>query len=398
MKKYSFLDDDLYKFSMMNVVVQLFSDTKVRYKIINRGKTIWPDGMAQKLRERINRLVEESIITPDELKYMSNIRYFNPFFIWYLSNYRFDSSEVHISDNIDDSYIEGNWRTTILWECRILSMISELFYEMTGQKLPDRNVLTKINISKGYNFKSNNLKFADFGTRRRFSFDNHDYVIEDLIKSSGESLVGTSNVYFAKKYNITPIGTMAHEMIMAHAAMFGFHQANKMALDNWIKVYKGDLGIALPDTFTTDNFLKDYDTYYAKLFDGLRQDSGNPIIIGHKILDQYHKLNLDEPTIKSKTIVFSDNLNSMTKILSIDNEFKNKIRRSYGVGTWLSNDVPGVKPLNIVIKLSAVEVNGRWVDTIKLSDDEGKYTGVPETIDLAKRIFNLYINNCDVNK
>jgi len=387
MNKYSFLDDDLYKLSMQNVVLQLFPNVRVKYKFVNRGKTVWPDGMAIKLRERIVKLSKEAILTQDEIEYLNKIRYFNPFFIWYLSKYRFDPSEVHITDNIDDSYIEGYWRTSILWECRILSMISELYYEMNGQKLPERNVLTKINMSKGYDFFTNDLKFADFGTRRRFSFDNHDYVIEDLIKSAGKSLVGTSNVYFAKKYNLTPIGTMAHEMIMAHAAMFGFHQANKMALDNWIKVYKGDLGIALPDTFTTDNFLKDYNTYYAKLYDGLRQDSGNPIIIGNKILDQYHKLNLDNLIIKSKTIVFSDNLNSMKKILNIDNEFKNKIRRSYGVGTWISNDIPGVNPLNIVIKLFAVMIDGRWVNTIKLSDDEGKYTGDPETIDLAKRVF-----------
>ena len=387
MNKYSFLDDDLYKLSMQNVVLQLFPNVRVKYKFVNRGKTVWPDGMAIKLRERIVKLSKEAILTQDEIEYLNKIRYFNPFFVWYLSKYRFDPSEVHITDNIDDSYIEGYWRTSILWECRILSMISELYYEMNGQKLPERNVLTKINMSKGYDFFTNDLKFADFGTRRRFSFDNHDYVIEDLIKSAGKSLVGTSNVYFAKKYNLTPIGTMAHEMIMAHAAMFGFHQANKMALDNWIKVYKGDLGIALPDTFTTDNFLKDYNTYYAKLYDGLRQDSGNPIIIGNKILDQYHKLNLDNLIIKSKTIVFSDNLNSMKKILNIDNEFKNKIRRSYGVGTWISNDIPGVNPLNIVIKLFAVMIDGRWVNTIKLSDDEGKYTGDPETIDLAKRVF-----------
>jgi len=387
MNKYSFLDDDLYKLSMQNVVLQLFPNVRVKYKFVNRGKTVWPDGMAIKLRERIVKLSKEAILTQDEIEYLNTIRYFNPFFIWYLQNFRFDPSEVHVPDNIDDLEIEGFWRTSILWECRILSMISELYYEMTGQTLPDRNVLTKINMGKGYDFYTNEIKFAEFGTRRRFSFDNQDYVIQDLVKSAGKSMVGTSNVYFAKKYNLVPIGTMAHEMIMAHAAMFGFHQANKMALDSWIKVYKGDLGIALPDTFTTDNFLKDFNTYYAKLFDGLRQDSGNPIVIGNKILEHYYKLRLDEYIIKSRSIVFSDNLNSMDKILNIKMEFLNKIRMSFGIGTWLTNDIPGVKPLNIVIKLSAVDVDGRWVNTIKLSDDEGKYTGDPDTIDLAKKVF-----------
>jgi len=387
MNKYSFLDNDLYKLSMQNVVLQLFPNVRVKYKFVNRGKTVWPDGMAIKLREKIVKLSKEAILTQDEIEYLNTIRYFNPFFIWYLINYRFDPTEVHVPDNIDDLEIEGFWRTSILWECRILSMISELYYEMTGQTLPDRNVLTKTNMGKGYDFYTNEIKFAEFGTRRRFSFDNQDYVIQDLLKSAGKSMVGTSNVYFAKKYNLVPIGTMAHEMIMAHAAMFGFHQANKMALDSWIKVYKGDLGIALPDTFTTDNFLKDFNTYYAKLFDGLRQDSGNPIVIGNKILEHYHKLKLDEYIIKSRSVVFSDNLNSMDKILNIKMEFLNKIRMSFGIGTWLTNDIPGVKPLNIVIKLSAVEIDNRWVNTIKLSDDEGKYTGDPDTIDLAKRVF-----------
>jgi nicotinate phosphoribosyltransferase len=389
MKKYSFLDDDLYKFSMCLVTVQLFPNYKVRYKFINRGGTIWPKGMAEKLRERIIRLSEEAILTKDESDYLSNIRYYNPFFVWYLEKFRFDPNEVHITDNIDDSYIEGYWRTTILWECRILSMISELYYEMTGQLLPERSVLTKINMSKGWEFYKNDIKFADFGTRRRFSFDNHDYVIEDLMKSAQKCLVGTSNVYFAKKYGITPIGTMAHEMVMFHAALYGYHEANKNTLDSWIKVYKGDLGVTLPDTFGTENFLKDFDIYYAKLFDGCRQDSGKPISIGHKILDHYNFLKLDEHIIKSKTIVFSDNLNSIQKVLDIENEFKGKIRTSYGIGTFLTNDIPNIKPLNMVIKLSDVLVGDKWIPTIKLSDDEGKNTGNAEMIDLAKKVLSF---------
>ena len=390
MKKYSFLDDDLYKFSMQFLVISLFPDLKVRSKFINRGKTIWPKGMAERLRERIIKLSEEAILTEDEKIYLGiNIRYFNPFYIWCVSNYRFDPNEVHITDNIDDSFIEGYWRTTILWECRVLSMVSELYFEMTGQKLPERNVLTKINMSKGWDFYKNDIKFADFGTRRRFSFDNHDYVIEDLMKSAQKCLVGSSNVYFAKKYGIKPIGTMAHELVMAHAAIFGFHEANKRTLDSWIKVYGGDLGITLPDTFSTDNFLKDFNIYYAKLFDGCRQDSGDAIEIGYKILNHYKSLNLDDFIIKSKTIVFSDNLNSIQKILNIENEFKGKIRTSYGIGTFLTNDIPDVKPLNIVIKLSDVLVGDKWIPTVKLSDDEGKHTGDSEMIELAKKVLSF---------
>lgn len=387
MKQFNFLDDDLYKFSMMNLVIQLFSNIKVRYKFINRGKTIWPEGMAVKLRERIVRLSNEAILTSDDEKYLNNIRYYNPFFIWILSKYRFDPNEVIITDNIDDSYIEGYWWKTILWECRLLSMISELYYEMTHVVLPERNVLTKINMEKGWELYENNINFADFGTRRRFSFENHEYAIQDLIKSAGKKMVGTSNVYFAKKYGLKAIGTMAHELVMAHAAIYGFHEANTMTLNNWIKVYQGDLGIALPDTFSTDVFLKDFNTYYAKLYDGLRQDSGNPIVVGNKLLNHYKSLNLDDYIVKSKTIVFSDNLKSISQILNIDNTFKEQIRTSYGIGTWVSNDIPNVKPLNIVIKLSHVLINDKWTPTIKLSDDIGKNTGYPEMIDLANKVF-----------
>ena len=389
MEKYSFLDDDLYKFSQQNISVQLFPNVRVKYKFINRGKTVWPDGMADKLKERIVKLSKEAIPTPDEIEYLNNIRYFNPFFIWYISNYRFDPSEVKISQNIDELEIEGFWRTTILWECRILSMISELYYEMMGITLPERNVLTKINMAKGWELHQNDIMFADFGTRRRFSFDNQDYVIEDLMKSAGKNLVGTSNVYFAKKYGIKPIGTMAHEMGMVHNVLYGFSDSTKKTLNSWISVYHGDLGICLPDLMGTDVFLKDFNTYYAKLFDGCRVDSGNPVEIGYKILNHYKSLNLDDFIIKSKTIVFSDNLNSIKKILDIENEFKGKIRTSYGIGTWLTNDVPGVKPLNMVIKISDVLVGDKWIPTVKLSDDIGKETGKKEMIELAKKVLSF---------
>jgi len=389
MEKYSFLDDDLYKFSMLNLVIQLFPNVRVKYKFVNRGKTVWPDGMADKLKERIVKLSREAIPTPDEIEYLSNIRYFNPFFIWYISNYRFDPSEVKISQNIDELEIEGFWRTTILWECRILSMISELYYEMMGITLPKRNVLTKINMVKGWELHQNDIKFVDFGTRRRFSFDNQDYVINDLLKSAGSNMVGTSNVYFAKKYGIKPIGTMAHEMGMVHNVLYGFSDSTKKTLNSWIGIYHGDLGICLPDLMGTDVFLKDFNTYYAKLFDGCRLDSGSPIDIGYKILNHYKKLNLDDFIIKSKTLVFSDNINSIKKILDIENEFRGKIRTSYGIGTWLSNDVPGVKPLNMVIKISDVLVDDKWIPAIKLSDDEGKYTGNKEMIELAKKVLSF---------
>ena len=389
MDKYSILDQDLYKMTMQLATIQLFPNLFVRYKFINRGKTIWPKGMAERLRERLIRYSEESILTDGEKDYLRTIRFITPFYIWCLSNYRFDPSEINVTDNIDDTTVEGYWWRTILWECVFLSMLSELYYEMTGQKLPDRNVLTKINMTKGYDFYRNDINFVEAGFRRRFSFDNQDNVIYDLKKSAQNRLIGTSNVYFAKKYNLKAIGTKAHEWYMAHSAMFGFHEANRKSLENWIKVYNGDLGVALPDTFTSKAFFSIFDTYFAKLFDGLRQDSGNPIEFGNMALDVYKKVISNDNIIKSKTIIFSDNLNSIEKILSIQKEFLEKILTSYMIGTWLTNDIPGISPLNIVMKLSHVFFNGMWIPVVKLGDGVGKETGDPNQIDLAKRALNL---------
>ena len=402
-KFFSFLDQDQYKFTMMQGVIKLFPNLSVRYKFINRGKTVWPEGLAQKLRERLKQFSEEAVLTQEEHKFLSGIRFFYPFFLWVLSNYRFDSSEVHVSDNIDDTYVEGYWWRTILWECIFLSMLSELYHEMSGHRLPERSILTKLNMSKGWDFLMNNIHFVEAGFRRRFSFENQDYVINDLVKSAGKSFIGTSNVYFAKKYNLIPIGTVAHEWYMAHSAMYGFHEANRKSLESWIQVYNGDLGMALPDTFTSKAFFDIFDTQFAKLFDGLRQDSGDPIEFGNKALEVYERTIRNKDIIKSKTITFSNALTSVEQCVNIDKEFVDKIFRSYMIGTWLSCDVPivpetgifdimtaeRVKPLNIVMKLSEVEIDGKWIPVVKLSDDKGKNTGDPNQVDLAKRALNL---------
>lgn len=389
MKKYHFLDDDLYKFSMMKSVINLFPNEKVRYKFINRGRTLWPDGMTYRLKEQIYQLSKEAVPTTEEIDYMKKIRFFDPFFIWCLSNYRFDPSEVKIDDNIDGLMIEGYWRNVILWECRILSMISETYYQMTGQNYYfDIEKLYEINTKKGKDFKTFGINFADFGTRRRHSFNNQEKVIQQLISSSDTNFVGTSNVHFASKYNIKPIGTMAHEWIMFHGAKFGFHEANKMALQNWVRVYDGDLGIALSDTYTTESFFNSFDTLFAKTFDGIRHDSGDPITFGENVINHYKKLGISDNIIQSKTIVFSDSLN-FDKVLKIENAFRGRINTSYGIGTWLTNDIPDVKPLNIVIKMDSVLINDDWVSCVKLSDEPGKYTGNKESIELAKRVLRV---------
>lgn len=242
----------------------------------------------------------------------------------------------------------------------------------------------KKNVTKAKLFYYNNIKYTDFGTRRRFSLENHDKVVRDFKNSFGDMFLGTSNVYLGIKHNIGVFGTVAHEDIQFHAAYYGFEKANEMAFKNWAKVYKGDLGTALLDTYTTDVALKSFDMQYSKLYDSVRHDSGDPFLFGNKIIKHYQKFGIDP---MSKTIIFSDGLNP-EKCIEINDYFRNKIKVSFGIGTNFSNDV-GVKPLNMVIKMTEAFINGKWVHTVKLSDNEGKHTGDKETIELAKKILGI---------
>jgi nicotinate phosphoribosyltransferase len=225
---------------------------------------------------------------------------------------------------------------------------------------------------------------AEFGTRRRHSFYVHELVVQTLRKYE-KSFVGTSNVHLAHKYRSRPIGTHAHEWFMFHAAKFGFKMANTMALEHWVDVYRGDLGIALSDTFTTDEFYEIFDKKFSKLFDGVRHDSGDPILFADKTISHYRQLGIDP---LSKTIIFSDGLN-YEKVERIANYCKNKIGFSFGIGTNFTNDA-GPRPMNIVMKMTeALPDSEPWTPVVKLSDEPAKYTGDPETIALAKAVLKI---------
>ncbi len=383
----SILDNDLYKLSMQNAVIKLFPHARVRYQFINRDKTPFPDGFAEELRKHIHSMENVKLKAEEKQFLLSRCYYLDPTYIDFLAGYRFNSSEVGVIQQGGDLQvsIEGYWYRTILWEVPLMAMISELYFKMTGQKPYDEGKIIDIANNKATRFNMLGVKVADFGTRRRFSFENHERVVNALCDNGKPSFVGSSNVYFAYKYNIIPIGTHAHEWFMYHAAEFGFKMANKLALDNWVKVYRGDLGIALSDTYTSDVFYRTFDTKFAKLFDGVRHDSGDPLVFADKPLEHYKKLRIDP---MSKTIVFSDGLN-LEMVEKIAKHCRNKIGLSFGIGTNLTNDV-GVKPLNIVIKLTEAKPEFQdWVPTIKLSDASGKYTGNPKWIDLCKQLLNI---------
>jgi nicotinate phosphoribosyltransferase len=304
----------------------------------------------------------------------------------FLQGYRYDPSEVSIVQNGQDVevHVEGYWYRTILWEVPLLCLISENFYKLHNGERQSDQVIAQKTKEKIEAYDKLGVTIAEFGTRRRHSFEVQDMVVRTL-KQWGKTFVGTSNVHLARMHNTKPIGTHAHEWFMFHAAKYGFKMANTIALENWIEIYRGDLGIALSDTFTTDEFFEVFDRKFSKLFDGVRHDSGDPLIFAEKTVLHYRSLSINPLT---KTIIFSDALN-YKKVELIANYCKGKIGVSFGIGTNFSNDV-GLTPMNIVIKMTeAMPENEAWTPVVKLSDEPAKYTGEPDAIELAKKVLQI---------
>ena len=380
----SILDNDLYKFTQQQAVVELFQRECVTYGFINRGKTAFPDGFDLSLRQELKKM-ELLSLQESEADFLTKKcgGYLKPTYIDLLKSYRYDSSEIKITQNGAELRltVSGYWYKTILWEVPLLALISELYFQKTGEPIHRREERLKNNVEKGTKFYENEVKVADFGTRRRYSYANHLEVVQDLLSVSDNRtpfMVGTSNVHIAMVTGIKPLGTHAHEWISGIAALKGYSYANKNMMDDWVKVYQGELGIALADTFGLDAFLKDFNTFYAKLFDGVRHDSGNPFEFAEKIVGHYKHLGIDPI---SKTIVFSDGLNVDLAIELKKHCNDIGIKCSFGIGTHFTNDV-GIKALNIVIKM--VSINNKHV--VKLSEVPAKHTGDLETIALAKSI------------
>lgn len=375
-----FTDNDLYKFSVMLAIERLYPRAYVKYEFINRGETSFPSGFAEKLREEINNMANLRM-TKQEKKYITRkCYYFDPVFIDFLEGYQYDPEEVKIiqEDGNLKIEVEGYWYRTVLWEVPLMAIISELYFQMTDAK--PQQVEEKA-IGKAERLKEIEADHSDFGTRRRFSFDVHDKVISCLKKHSGNYFKGTSNVYLAMKYDTTPIGTMPHEWFMFHGVIYGYRSASAKALEAWIDVYQGSLGITLTDTYTTDIFYESFDLKHAKLFDGVRWDSGDPLQYTDNTIQFYINSRIDP---LSKTIVYSDSLN-LEKVKEIKEYVNGRIHDAYGIGTYFTNDV-GVKPLNMVVKLTQVkyDIRTRYQHAVKLSDTPGKHTGDKGEIELAK--------------
>ena len=367
------LDTDLYKFTTSYAYIKLFPYAVGTFSFKDRDETKYTEGFLNALRNEIQNL-KLVALTEEELEYMCSHCRFLPRVYWeWLSSFRFDPQkiEVYLDENrhLHMEVTDYLYKVT-LYEVPLLAIISEIKNQFLN-RIPDKHsILEKL---EGKIVLSNNhgMLFSEFGTRRRFSFEVHDIVVAYL-KEHARFCTGTSNCYFAMKYDMKPMGTHPHEWFMFHGAQFGYKHANYMALENWVNVYDGDLGTALSDTYTSDSFLSNFSRKQAKLFDGVRCDSGDEFEFIERLIARYKELGIDPTT---KTIIFSNALD-FEKALSIYEYCKGKIRCSFGIGTNLTNDT-GYQPSNIVMKLSRckMNLNQEWRECVKLSDDMGKHMG-----------------------
>lgn len=383
-----FTDDDLYKFTMCCAVIENFPRTQVRYKFNDRDNTVYPPGFAYELRKQIEML-ESVRITDEEISFMQRkCQYIPSWFCSYLKGFHYDSSLVRINQDSEghlDIEYEGSWSNAIMLEVKVLAIVSELYYLMTGESEKfDYDAYYDKSRDKARRLIEAGCTFSDFGTRRRASFKAQDTVVramkecQDSIPGPGR-FVGTSNVYLAMKYDLVPVGTMAHELVCAIAGMYGPQMANHLAMKTWASTYRGALGTFLYDTYGWRIFSLNFSEDYANMFKGLRVDSGDNFEQLDLIIEKYQSLNIDPRT---KQIVFSNALD-VDKAIRIQQYAESKCIPSFGIGTHFTNDFEGVRPRNIVIKLIAVKITESWpfyCSTCKLSEDKGKYSGDIATV------------------
>lgn len=384
-----FTDDDLYKFTMCCAVIDNFPRAQVKYSFTDRDGTVYPDGFAAAFMEQV-RALEDLAITNDEIDFMKRRCYYIPgWFYNYLKGYRFDSRWVKAYQDGEGHLhidIEGSWSDTILLEVKLLAIISELYYIMTGEHSRlDMKACYDRTYTKGRRLLEAGCVFSDFGTRRRASFEAEDTVVRALKDSSMAGgnegkFVGSSNVYLAMKHDLIPVGTMAHEFICAIGGMYGPQMANHMAMNAWRNTFRGALGTYLYDSFGWDIFSLNFSEDFANLFKGLRIDSGDNYRQLMRIVEKYRSLGIDPRT---KQVIFSNALDT-DRAIEIQQYARQYCQPSFGIGTHFTNDFDGIKPMNIVIKLIAAKITESWTfynDTCKLSEDEGKHTGKPEVIE-----------------
>ncbi len=390
-------DNDLYTFTVCYFYLNKFPRAHGRYTFIDRNNGTYPPGFAAALKRQL-KAMESITVSDEEIAYMCKRCYYLPtWFYTFLKGYRFNADEVEVTQDSEGRLhitVEGLLWKTVFWEMPILAIISELKHRGDGDLTAyDEAREYEKSYQKGRRLIEAGLSFAEFGTRRRFSFRHHEMVLRSLTEANrqkggaGGEFVGTSNLYFAMKFNILPIGTMSHQVVSFCGAIFGYKEANFLAMKHWQETFDSDLGTFLYDTYGWNAFQENFSKRYAKLFEGLRVDSGDNFQAVDKIMAKYRELNINPA---SKSLTFSNGL-KVEEAMAIHEYCRGKIGDNYGIGTFLTCDVTGVEPMNIVLKLTAAKLTEKkdWQKAIKLSDDPGKYTGDPDEVDIAKRTLHI---------
>ena len=385
---HSILENDLYKFSMSYYYQVHYPNAWGTFTFHDRNNTKYTNEFVEDLRKEFNNLASLSLQDSEFDWASATINYIPRYFWEWLYHFRFEADKIATwLDEEQHLHIEVSdlmYKVTF-YEIPILAIVSELYHRHHENVFQTREELLDVMVDSLKNKADiaacHNLFFADFGLRRRFNTLSEEIVIE-YMKEHCPTFTGTSTVSLAMKYHLKPIGTMAHECFMFQAAIHSPKEANYEVMEQWVKVYDGNLGTVLTDTYTVDVFLRNFSMKLAKLYDGVRHDSGDPKIFGDKIIDKYKSYGIDP---KSKTIVFSDGLNFQTAA-EIKEYFAGRIKVTFGIGTNLTCDLPGIKPMNIVMKLKECRINERQpiYGCVKLSDVPGKAIGEPKDIENYK--------------
>ena len=375
----SILENDLYKFSMSYYYQVHYPNAWGVFAFHDRNNTQYSEEFVAALKEELSNLSTLSLQRSEFDWAVKSICYIPQCFWEWLSQFRFEPERVNVwLDEESHLHIEVAdlmYKVTF-YEIPILAIVSELYHRHIGDGYQSRSELERAMIPRMERkvdlASKHNLYFADFGMRRRFSSLSEEIAIE-YMKSHCPTFTGTSTVQLAMKYDIRPIGTMAHECFMFQAAVHTPKEANYEVMERWVDVYDGNLGTVLTDTYTVDAFLRNFSMKLAKLYDGVRHDSGDPKLFGDKIIKKYDSYGIDP---LSKTIVFSDGLDFETAA-DIKEYFAGRIKVTFGIGTNLTCDIPNIKPMNIVMKLKECRINSRQpiYGCVKLSDVPGKAIG-----------------------
>jgi nicotinate phosphoribosyltransferase len=387
----SLLDTDLYKFTMWQAMLHRHPQTQAEYSFVCRNAPAYP--LAELLGDVNEQLDHLSSLRFEagELAYLGGLRYIKSDFVDFLRIFRFQREFITASVDGPVLHIRslGPQVHTMAFEIFVLAIVNELYFRRFDREAAlaqgRQRQQDKIALLRAFEkepARRHPFEFFDFGVRRRFSRDWQREVVTTFKREVPQYFKGTSNVLLAKELDLVPIGTMAHEYLQTYQALgFRLRDFQKAALEGWVQEYRGDLGVALTDVVGMDAFLADFDLYFAKLFDGLRHDSGDPLAWGEKALAHYAKLRIDSHT---KRLVFSDGLDLETAI-KLYRAFADRAQTGFGIGTNLTNDV-GLEPLNIVMKLTGCNAQ----PVAKLSDSPGKTLCDDQTfLAYLRQVFNV---------